>query len=95
MIVWRALVPAAGTSGTARARSLCCPARSLRCAVSRRAGKHTGNTCAAQPGATRAALRAHSAALCSEGARGAASSKEGARCRAKKKRLGESGEKQQ
>ncbi len=30
----------AETSGAARARSLCCPARSPRCAVSRRAGPH-------------------------------------------------------
>jgi hypothetical protein len=30
----------AGTRGAARARSLCCPARSPRCAVSRRTGPH-------------------------------------------------------
>ncbi len=30
----------AGTRGIARARSLCCPARSQRCAVSRHAGQH-------------------------------------------------------
>jgi len=46
----------AETIGAARARSLCSPARSPRCAVSRRAGPQgsTGNARAAQPGGTRA-----------------------------------------
>jgi hypothetical protein len=48
----------------------------------------TGNARAAQPGATRAALHAHSAALRRESARGAAPRREGARRRAKRNDTG-------
>jgi hypothetical protein len=48
----------AGTRGTARACSLCCPARPLRCAVLRRAGQHRAaqGTLALRSQATRALL---------------------------------------
>jgi hypothetical protein len=67
-----------------------CAFPALRGFAPRRAAQgRTGNARAAQPGATRAALRVHSAALCSEGALGAAPSREGALRRAKKKIGGE------
>ncbi len=57
---------------------LACAFPALRGFAPRRAAQgSTGNVRAAQPGATRAVLRAHSAALCSESARGAAPRREG------------------
>ncbi len=63
-----------------------CAFPALRSFAPRKAAQgSTGNARAAQAGATRAALRAHSAALRREGACGAAPRREGARRRAKKK----------
>jgi hypothetical protein len=67
------------------ARVPCATLRVPRAARFRAAQGSTGNTRAARPGATRAAQRAHDAALFREGARGAAPRREGARRRVKKK----------
>jgi hypothetical protein len=87
----------AGTRGAARLRSLCCPARSPRCAVPRRAGPHRAaqGTRALRSQAPRALGCARTVQRCAEkaravprreGARGAAPRREGAPRLAKKKR---------
>ncbi len=63
-----------------------CAFPALRGFAQRRAAQgSTGNARAVKPGTTRAALRAHSAGLCREGARGAEPHREGTQRSAKKK----------